>query len=68
MINIIIWIALTMSIGTGVLAVWVFRYLNAGFTIVGDSYNLIELILATSILVLVVISLVGFTVRKLRER
>ncbi len=65
--DIIIWIALVMSIGTSILAVWVFNHLVSGGIIVGDKYNEVELILATVILVAVVIALIGFTVRKLRE-
>ena len=56
-----------MSIGTGILAVWVFNHLVNGGVIVGDKYNEVELILATAILCSVVIVLVVFTVRKLRE-
>ena len=67
MIDVLIWIALTMSIGTGVLAVWVFNHLVSGGVITGDKYNEVELILASAILVLVSIALVGFTVRKLRR-
>ena len=67
MIDLIIWIALTMSIGTGVLAVWVFNHLVSGGVIIGDKYNEIELIASICILALVVIGWCGFTVRKLRR-
>ena len=66
MLDFIIWIALTMSLATGVLAVWVFNHLVSGGIIIGDKYNLIELWAAIAILVLVGIALVGFTVRILR--
>ena len=65
--DLIIWIALTMNIGTAVLAVWFFNHLAGGGIIVGDSYNLIELWCAMAILVLLIIAWVGFTIRKLRQ-
>ena len=64
--NLIIWIALTMSIAPAVLAVWVFNHLVSGGVIIGDKYNEVELIFATAILCLVVIALIFFTARKLR--
>lgn len=67
MLDLIIWIALTMSIGTGIGMVWVFSHLISGGIIVGDKYNEVELIASIAILVAVVIALVGFTVRKLRR-
>lgn len=67
MIDTLVWIALTMSIAPALLAVWIFIQLNTGYTIVGDSYNLIELIAASLILGLLIIGWVGFTVKKLRE-
>ncbi len=66
MIDVIIFIALFFSIGTGIGMVWVFNHLVGGGVIVGDKYNGIELIFATAILCVVVIALVSFTVRKLR--
>jgi len=66
MIDLIIWIALTMSIGTAVLAVWVFSHLVSGGIIVGDSYNLIELWIARAILMLVALAWCGFIIKKLR--
>lgn len=68
MLDIIIWIALTMSIGTGVLAVWVFSHLVAGHTIGGDSYNLMELWASIAILAFVLIAWCGFIIKKLRGR
>ncbi|KKN74961.1 hypothetical protein LCGC14_0384630 [marine sediment metagenome] len=67
MLDIIVWVALMMSIGTGALAVWVFSVLVSGAVIVGDKYTLIELTLASAILCLLVAALIGFTARKLRE-
>ncbi len=67
MIDALIWVALMMSIGTGVLAVWVFAHLNAGYTIIGDKYNLIELWAAAAILLLVLVALIGLTIRKLKR-
>lgn len=67
MLDLIIWIALTMSIAPAVLAVWVFAHLNAGHIIVGDSYNLVELITASLILCLLIIAWCGFTARELRR-
>ena len=65
--DIIIWVALTMNLAPAVLAVWIFSKLCAGFTIVGDSYNLLEVWVSMAILASLVIAWVGFTVRKLRE-
>ena len=67
MIDLLIFIALMMSLGTGVGMVWVFSQLVSGAVIVGDKYNLIELWAAMAILALVVIALVSFTIRKLRR-
>ena len=67
MIDVLIWIALTMSIGTAILAVWVFNHLASGGIIVGDSYNSIELWASMAILVLLIIALVCFTIKNLRE-
>ena len=66
MTDILIFIALMMSLATGILAVWVFNYLVSGGAIVGDKYNEIELWLAISITALVLVALIGFTIRKLR--
>lgn len=66
MIDLIIWVSLILSIGTGVGMVWVFNHLVSGGVIIGDKYNEVELILAIVILVPVVIALVAFTVRKIR--
>lgn len=67
MIDLLIWIALTMSLGTAILAVWVFNHLVSGGIIVGDSYNLIELWASMAILVIVVMAWCGFIVKKVRE-
>ena len=67
MLDALIWIALTMSIAPAVLAVWVFAHLNAGHTIVGDSYNPVELITAVAILCVLVIAWCGFVIKKLRR-
>ncbi len=70
MVDVIIFIALMMSLGTGVGMVYIFHLLvNSGgsITIPTDKYNGIELIAATAILVLVIIALVLFTIRKLRR-
>lgn len=67
MIDVLIWIALTMSIAPAVLVVWLFNHLVGGGIIVGNSYNLIELILAIAILVCLIAGWVGFTIRKLRR-
>ena len=67
MIDILVWFALMMSLGTGVGMVWSFSVLVNGSIIVGDKYNEVELIVATAILCLVVIALVVFTIRKIRR-
>ncbi len=36
MLDVIIWIALTMSLAPAVLAVWIFSYLVSGGVIIGD--------------------------------
>jgi len=64
--DLIIWVALTMSIAPAVLAVWIFSKLCAGTTIVGDSHNLLELYISIAILVLVGIAWCCFTIRKLK--
>ena len=68
MLDIIIWIALTMSIGTAVGMVWVFNHLASGGIIVGDSLNLIELNASIAILCVLVIAWCGFVVKKLRSK
>ena len=67
MIDVIIFIALMMSLATGVGMVFVFKCLVAGSVIVGDKYNEAELIASIAILVCVVIALACFVVRKLRQ-
>ena len=70
MIDALIFSALMMSIGTGLLAISLFnRFINSDGTILisADKYNQAELIAAIAILVLVVVSLIAFTVRKLRQ-
>ena len=70
MIDALMFAALMMSIGTGVLAVSLFnRFVNSDGTILisADKYNQVELWAAIAILVLVVIALIAFTVRKLRQ-
>jgi len=63
-VDLVIWIALTMSIAPAVLAVWIFSHLVAGHIIVSDSYNPAELGISIAILVLVVIAWCGFVIRK----
>ena len=63
----IIWSALTLSLATSIGMVYVFNRLCEGYIIVGDKYNFVELMAAITILCLVVIAWVIFTVRKIRE-
>ena len=70
MIDLIIWIALTMSIAPAVLAVYIFSVLvNSGgmVSIPADKYNELELIASICILCILVIAWGGFTIRKLRR-
>jgi len=67
MLDALIWIALTLSIGTGVLAVWVFGTLASGYMIGCDNLNPIELGLAITILATVLGAWCGFVVRKLKR-
>lgn len=67
MIDALVWVALTMSFGTAVLAVWVFNHLAGGGVIVGDNPNIIELNASIVILVLLVIAWCGFTIRKFKR-
>ena len=65
--DIIIFFALMMSLGPSIGMVWLFRHLVGGGVITGDKYNEAELIASICILALVVIALISFTVRKMRE-
>ena len=67
MMDAIIWSALTLSLATSIGMVWIFNRLCEGYIITGDEYNYVELMVAITILVLVVIAWVIFTVRKVRE-
>ncbi len=67
MIDVIIFIALMMSLATGIGMVWVFNHLVSGGVIIGDKYNEVELWASILITALVVIALVCFVVRKIRE-
>ncbi len=70
MIDVIIFIALMMSLTTGVGMVYLFNLLvnsDGSITIPTDKYNGIELIAAIAILCVVAIALVCFVVRKLRQ-
>ena len=71
MIDIIIWVALTMSIAPAVLVVHLFSLLaNSGgmIAIPMDKYNELELWASISILCVLVIAWACFTVRKLRAK
>ncbi len=70
MLDFIIWVSLMMSLGTGVLAVWVFGILlnsEGSIVVPVDKYTEIELIASILILCVAVIALICFTVRKLRH-
>ena len=67
MIDLIVWVALMMSLATSIGMVWSFSILLNGSIIVGDKYNEVELIAAIAILGLVIVALIGFTVRILRR-
>ena len=62
----IIWSALTLSLATSIGMVWIFNRLCEGYIIVGDKYNYVELMAAITILAIVLVAWLGFTIRKVR--
>ena len=68
MLDVIIWVALTMSLGTAVLAMWVFRTLITHGGIGADGLNPLELSISIVIFLFVLVAWCGFIIRKWRKR